>query len=210
MKHLDKPFLIAITGGIASGKSVVSKWFEDQKFSVFYADKIGHELFEEQYYINKIKSIFGKEIVHNNSVDRIKLGKIIFNSADKRKRLNKLLHPEIKKRMQQIIDTSSQEFLIFEIPLLFENGLQKAFDITINISVKNEIRTKRIIERDKISEKAARKRISSQMSELDREKLANINITNEANINELYLQLKKILPYIKELKKKDIKKNIKL
>jgi len=206
MKHLDRPLLIAITGGIASGKSVVSTWFEDQNFSVFYADKIGHELFEEQYYINKIKSIFGKEIVLDNSIDRVKLGKIIFNSADKRKRLNELLHPEIRKRIQQIIDTSSQEFLIFEIPLLFENSLQNAFDLTINISAQNEVRIKRIIERDKMSEEAAKKRISSQMSELDREKLANISVINEANINELYLQLKKLLPHIKQLKKKDIKK----
>ena len=206
MKHLDRPLLIAITGGIASGKSVVSTWFEDQNFSVFYADKIGHELFEEQYYINKIKSIFGKEIVLDNSIDRVKLGKIIFNSADKRKRLNELLHPEIRKRIQQIIDTSSQEFLIFEIPLLFENSLQNAFDLTINISSQNEVRIKRIIERDKISEEAAKKRISSQMSELDREKLTNISVINEANINELYLQLKKLLPHIKQLKKKDIKK----
>ncbi len=63
MKHLDRPFLVAITGGIASGKSVVSKWFEEQSFSVFYADKIGHELFEDKYYINKIEEIFGKDII---------------------------------------------------------------------------------------------------------------------------------------------------
>ncbi|MCK5051598.1 MAG: dephospho-CoA kinase [Candidatus Cloacimonetes bacterium] len=206
MKHLDRPLLIAITGGIASGKSVVSTWFEKQKFSVFYADKIGHELLEEQYFINKIKGIFGEEIILDNSIDRVKLGKIVFDSADKRKQLNELLHPEIKKRMQQIIDTSFQEILIFEIPLLFENGLQNAFDLTINISTQNEIRIKRIIERDKISEEAAQKRISSQMAELDRQKLANINITNEEDINELYLRLKKLLPHIKKLKKRDVKK----
>ena len=144
MKHLKRPFLVAITGGIASGKSIVSKWFEGQNFSVFYADKIGHELLNEQYFVNEIKGIVGKEITFNNLIDRKKLGEIIFNSEDKRKQLNKLLHPEIRKRMQQIIDTSSQETLIFEIPLLFENGLQKAFDLTINISARNEIKIKRI------------------------------------------------------------------
>lgn len=206
MKHLDRPFLIAITGGIASGKSVVSKWFEKQKFLVFYADKIGHDFFEEQYFINKIKNIFGLEIIIKGSVNRAKLGEIVFDNAEKRKQLNELLHPEIRKRMQQIIDTSSQEILIFEIPLLFENGLQNAFDLTINISAQNEIRIKRIIERDGITKKAAQKRISSQMTELDRQKLANINIKNEKDINELYLRLKKLLPHIKKLKKKDIKK----
>ena len=206
MKHPDRPFLVAITGGIASGKSVVSKWFEKQKFSVFYADNIGHELYEDKYFKNKIEDIFGKEVIINGSVDRIKLGEIIFNSADKRKQLNELLHPEIRKRMQQIIDASSKEILIFEIPLLFENGLQKAFDLTINISTRNEVRIKRMLERDRITEKAARKRINSQISELDKKKLANINITNEKDIDELYLQLKKHLQYIKKFKKKDVKK----
>jgi len=120
MKHPDRPFLVAITGGIASGKSVVSKWFEDQKFSVFYADQIGHELFEDQYFKIEIEDIFGKEVINNGSVDRAKLGDIIFNSVEKRKQLNELLHPEILKKMQQIINASLKEILIFEIPLLFE------------------------------------------------------------------------------------------
>jgi len=204
MKHPDRPFLVAITGGIASGKSITSKWFERQKFSVFYADKIGHELLEDKYLNNIIEEIFGKEVITNGSVDREKLGEIIFNSAEKRKQLNELLHPEILKKMQQIIDASSKEILIFEIPLLFENGLQKAFDLTINISTRNEVRIKRILERDRITEKAAQKRINTQMSELDKKKLANIDITNEKDIDELYLQLNKLLKYIKKLTKKDV------
>ncbi|MCD6176241.1 MAG: dephospho-CoA kinase [Candidatus Cloacimonetes bacterium] len=206
MKHLERPFLIALTGGIASGKSIVSKWFSDHNFSVFDADKIGHELFDEQYFINKIKDLFGKEIIVNGSIDRAKLGKIIFDSVDKRKQLNNLLHPEIRKRMQHIVDASSQNILIFEIPLLFENGLQKAFDLTINISAQNKIRIKRIIERDKITEIEAQKRINSQMSEFDKQNLADINIVNEEGNDELNLQLQKLILHIRELKKKNIKK----
>ena len=206
MKHLERPFLIALTGGIASGKSIVSKWFSDHNFSVFDADKIGHELFDEQYFINKIKDLFGKEIIVNGSIDRAKLGKIIFDSVDKRKQLNNLLHPEIRKRMQHIVDASSQNILIFEIPLLFENGLQKAFDLTINISAQNKIRIKRIIERDKITEIEAQKRINSQMSEFDKQNMADINIVNEEGNDELNLQLQKLILHIRELKKKNIKK----
>jgi len=206
MKHPDRPFLVAITGGIASGKTIVSKWFSEHNFSVFDADKIGHALFNKQYFINKIKDVFGKEIIVNGFVDRAKLGKIIFNSADKRKQLNDLLHPEIRKRMQHIVDASSQNILIFEISLLFENGLQKAFDFIINISARNEIRIKRIIERDGITEIEAQKRINSQMSEFDKQNLADINIVNEKDIDELYLQLQKLILHIRELKRKDIKK----
>ena len=206
MKHPDRPFLVAITGGIASGKSVVSKWFEEQKFLVFYTDRIGHDLFNDQYFKNKIEDIFGKEITIDGSIDRAKLGEIIFNSADKRKQLNELLHPEIRKRIQQIIETSSNKIIIFEIPLLFENGLQNAFDLTINISARNEIRIKRIMERNKISKETAQKRIDSQMSEPDKQKLVDVNISNEKNIEELHLHLYKFLPLIKKLKKKNVKK----
>ena len=206
MKHPNRPFLVAITGGIASGKTVVSEWFAEQNFSVFYADEIGHELFNDQYYKNKIEKIFGKEITNAGFVDRIKLGKIIFDSSDKRKQLNELLHPEIRKRMQQIIDTSSKEILVFEIPLLFENGLQKAFDLTINISVRNDLRIKRIMNRDKVSKDTALKRINSQMSEFDKQKLVDVNISNEKDIEELYLRLQNLLPLIKKIKKKNVKK----
>ena len=206
MKHPDRPFLVAITGGIASGKSIVSKWFEEKNYLVFYADKIGHELLNDKYFKNKIENIFGKDIMINGSVDRVKLGKIVFNSAGKRIQLNEVLHPKIRKRMQQIINTSSQVILIFEIPLLFENGLHKAFDLTINISARNEIRIERIIKSDGITKDFAQKRINSQMPELDKQKLADINIVNESDLDNLFLQLQRLLPHLKELKKKDIKK----
>ncbi len=108
--------------------------------------------------------------------------------------------------MQQIIDTSTNEILVFEIPLLFENGLQNAFDLTINISARNELRIKRILKKNKMSKDAAQKRINSQMSEFDKQKLVDVNISNESNIEELYLRLHKLLPLIKKIKKKDIKK----
>ena len=193
MKHPDRPFLVAITGGIASGKSVVSKWFEDQKFSVIYADKIGHELLEDKYFKNKIKEIFGKEVIINRTVDRIKLGEIIFNSADKRKHLNELLHPEILKKMQQIINASSKEILIFEIPLLFENGLQNAFDLVINIWTDEEIQLKRLMKRKFMIRDKALKWISSQMPAFEKQKKADINIENNATIIALKNNLDKVL-----------------
>ena len=204
MKHPDRPFLVAITGGIASGKSVVSRWFEEQKFSVFYADKIGHELFNNQYFKNKIEDIFGKEVIVNDSVDRTKLGEIIFNSADKRKQLNELLHPEIRKRMQHIIDTSSQKILVFEIPLFFENGLQKAFDLVINIWTDEEIQLKRLMNRMNMTRDKALKRIFSQMSNTEKQKKADINIENSTSIRSLENKLSNIQLTINKRKFKEV------
>ncbi len=204
MKHPDRPFLVAITGGIASGKSVVSKWFEKQKFSVFYADKIGHELFKDQYFKNMIEDIFGKEVIINSSVDRVKLGEIIFNSADKRKQLNELLHPKILKKMQQIIDISTKEILIFEIPLLFESGLQKAFDLVINIWTDEETQLKRLMSRTSVSRDKALKRISSQMPTVEKQKKADINIENNASIIAMKNKLSEVLLEAKCKKFKEV------
>ena len=206
MKRPDRPFLVAITGGIASGKSIASKWFEDQNFKVCYADMIGHNLFKEQHFINQIKEVFGKEVVIQNQVDRTQLGQIIFNSPDKRKQLNELLHPEIRKRMQKIIAESSDKILIFEIPLLFENQLQTAFDLTVNVSANKDLRIKRIIARDKINRELSKKRIDSQLPENEKQKLADINITNNEDIDNLHLQLNQLVELINKSEKKAVKK----
>lgn len=200
MKHPDRPFLVAVTGGIASGKSVVSKWFEKQKFSVFYADKIGHELFEDKYFKNRIENIFGKEVIINCTVDRIKLGEIIFDSVDKRKQLNELLHPEILKGIQHIIDESSKEILFFEIPLLFENGLQKAFDLVINIWTDEETQLKRLMIRKTMTRLKALKRISSQMSTFEKQKKTDINIENNSSIIALKNKLSEVLLEVNRMK----------
>ena len=206
MKHPDRPFLVAITGGIASGKSVVSKWFEEQKYIVFYADKIGHELFEDDYIKNKIEDIFGKEVIINGSVDRNKLGEIIFNSADKRKQLNELLHPEILKKMQQIIDINPKEILIFEIPLLFENHLEKAFDLVINIWTDEETQLKRLMNRENMTRAKALKRISSQMATFEKKRKADINIENTSSFSLLEDKLNNIKQIVNKRKFKEVVK----
>jgi len=205
MKHPDRPFLVAITGGIASGKSIASKWFEEHDFKVIYADKIGHKLFKEQNVKNQIEVIFGKEVIVQNQVDRAKLGQIIFNSPAKRKQLDELLHPVIRKRMQLIIANSSDKILIFEIPLLFENRLHTVFDFTINISAKKDLRIKRIVARDGITRESAQKRIDSQMPENEKQKLADINIDNDEDVDTLFLQLNQLLELIRKPEKKAVK-----
>ena len=204
MKQPSRPFLIVITGGIASGKSVVSKWFEKHDFPVFYTDKIGHELFEEQYFKNEIEKIVGSEVIINNSIDRVKLGEIIFSSKDKRKQLNELLHPEIIKRIQLIIDTSSNKIIIFEIPLLFENNLNKAFDLVINIWTDEETQLRRLMNRKMMTREKAMQQISSQMPTNEKREKADINIENTSTIYSLKNKLSNLQSIIDKRKFKEV------
>ncbi|OQX70838.1 MAG: dephospho-CoA kinase [Candidatus Cloacimonas sp. 4484_275] len=167
----SRPFLIAITGGICSGKSTVSDWFAKRGFPVFFADKIGHQILEDS------------EI------------------------LNRLLHPRIRLEMQKIIDSflSKTGFLIFEIPLLFENGLEEAFDLTINVYADERTQKDRLKKRDGLSDAEAEKRISAQMSADKKKKKADVNIVNNGSIESLYLQLENLLNTFNSLKYKKIK-----
>ena len=133
MKPLKRTFLIAVTGGIASGKSIVCKWFEDKGFTVHYADKIAHSILEKDQIIELIAAEFGEFLLVKGMIDRKKLGDLVFHNKKKLRILNKLIHPVVKDEIQKLIDSSREDLLIFEIPLLFENNLEKAFDFIINV-----------------------------------------------------------------------------
>ena len=205
MKPYKRPFLIAITGGIASGKTTVSKWFEKQGFTVYYADKIGHTFLNDKNIISKLVKRFGNNILSDNKIDRKKLGNIVFNSKEDLYFLNNLLHPKIRKKTQKIIDSSAEDYLIFEIPLLFENRIEKSFDLAINISANKENQIERLRNNYGITLKEIKQRIKAQMSDYDKQKLADINISNNSTIEDLYENLETILPLIKKLKYKELK-----
>jgi dephospho-CoA kinase len=210
MKQYKRPFLIAITGSFASGKTLVSKWFEEKGFTVHYTDKLGHAILQDEKVIYILAEKFGNEILENGAINRTKLGEIVFDSTENLKFLNIILHPQIRSRTQVIIDSSREDYLVFEIPLLCENKLQDAFDLTINISATKENQISRSQKRDKMKIAQIEQRIKSQMSAYDKQKLADINIENNGTIDELYLKLENLLPLIKRMGKKDIRKIIEL
>ncbi|MBC8384729.1 MAG: dephospho-CoA kinase [Candidatus Cloacimonetes bacterium] len=206
MKNIDRPFLIAITGNIASGKTIVCQWFKEKGFNVISADKIGHKILEKPEIGSILEDRFGSIILSKNKIDRKKLGEIVFEDHDKLEFLNRLLHPLIRSEMQNIIDTSKSEFLFFEIPLLFENKLENAFDLTINISSPGEIRIERLLQRDNITEKTALRIISNQMPDMEKMKKADVNMINDHGLRELYLQLEKIFGDLHRYNYRDVRR----
>ena len=210
MKQYKRPFLIAITGSFASGKTLVSRWFEEKGFTVHYTDKLGHAILQDEKVIYILAEKFGNEILENGAISRTKLGEIVFDSTENLKFLNSILHPQIRSKTQAIIDSSREDYLVFEIPLLFENKLQDAFDLTINITASKENQISRSQKRDKMKINQIEQRIKSQMSDYDKQKLADINIENNGTIDELYLKLENLLTLIKKISKKNIRKLIEL
>jgi len=204
MKQENRPFLIAITGGIASGKSTVSGWFEKQGFTVHYADKIGHELLNDVKVLKTLNELFGPEILIDGIIDREKLGNYVFSNPNSLKKLNSVLHPAIRRRMQDLIEQSKEKIIFFEIPLLFEGGLETSFDLVVNVHVSLENQIKRLIIRNKFTRLQAENRINSQLATENKIALADVNVDNNKTTLQLRNQLERLISNLDSYSKKEV------
>ena len=155
---------IAITGGIASGKSTVSAIISELGFRVYSADKIYAELLKEREVVLKCSDILGIKplIVDGNPVfDRKTASAVVFENEEKRKALNEYTHELIYKRIDEIY-SNENGVTFFEIPLLFESGRQDLFDDVIVVLRDKRKRVESVCKRDKKDKDSVLKIMSAQ------------------------------------------------
>ena len=206
MKRKDRPFLVCITGGIASGKTAVCKYIESLEYKVYYADIIASNVRDEPKNIDILIERYGDRVLDKGTFSKEKLSKIVFTDSKELQFLNNLIHPLVRKKIQNIIDESTEEIIFFEIPLLFESKLEAAFDLTVNISADLQDRILRIIDRDGVTKENALKRISSQMSGVLKRKKADITIENNKSTKDLTAKVALLLKDIPNMPQKKIKR----
>jgi len=179
--------IIGLTGGIASGKSTVSKYLTEKGFKVYDADRIAKDISEEISVQNEIILNFGDKILaEDGKVDRKKLKEIVFADKDKLKKLNAIIHPKVIDFYRELKEKNTDETIIFDVPLLFEIGIDKFCDKILVVISDYDVQLNRIVERDNIDKKLASKIIKSQISNEERIKKADIVIENNASLEELY------------------------
>ncbi|WP_026563352.1 dephospho-CoA kinase [Bacillus sp. UNC41MFS5] len=190
--------VIGLTGGIASGKSTVSNFFKEMNITVVDADieaRLAVMKGETAYF--KIIAEFGEDILlADGEIDRPKLGSIIFHQVEKRQLLNDIVHPEVRKRMTDQVETAKkngEEVIVLDVPLLFESKLTYMVDKTLLVFVDNETQLKRLIARNNLSVKDAEARIHSQMPLSDKFRLADAVINNNGSVEDTKQQLLEIL-----------------
>ena len=207
--------VIGLTGGIGTGKSTVSQILRNKGFSVIDLDVISHKVIEFPSVVEKIVRNFGKEVLENNNdgnrtVSREKLGKIIFSNREKRFTLNSIMHPEILRIMhKKILECESKnekenKIIFVEIQLLFEVQWEKEFDYILLVAAKRDIQVRRVLERDKRSEKEAWDIINSQMSLDEKREKSDFVIENDGNIDDLN---RKVDKFLKILEQQQFQKN---
>jgi dephospho-CoA kinase len=195
----DNLMIYGVTGGIASGKSTVSKIFEEKYgFALISADELARKAVRPKSEgLMKIADSFGIDILHEDgTLNRKKLGQIIFHDEVLRKELNMIVHPivntlyeiEKKKYIEKEINK-----IIFECPLLIEEGWTSKVNHVILVVADREERIKRIIGRDNILREEAEKKINSQLSDEEKIKSSDYIIYNEGDIHELEQAVKQFL-----------------
>lgn len=159
---------VALTGGIATGKSHVRREFETLGVPAIDADTLAREAVEPGTYgLEAVVRRFGPGVLEpSGALDRSRLGEIVFADADARKDLEAIIHPLVRAATEhffQRIDASEHPFAIAEIPLLYEVGRDRDFDVVIVVAVDAATQVKRMMERDGLSEAEARQRLAAQL-----------------------------------------------
>ena len=195
--------ILGLTGGIASGKSTADIFFKEKHIPVIDCDQIAHDILNvgnKGYEL--VRKQFGFQIINEDqSINRSVLGQIVFNDAKQLDILNKITHPLIFKEIQAKIALSKvakKPLIIVDAPVLFEANGQKYCDCTLLIAIPESLQLKRLMLRDHLSKDAALKRIRSQMSLSQKEKLADFVINNVGTKQDLKYQLEQLLLKIKE------------
>ena len=188
---------IGLTGGIASGKSVVSALFKRHKVPIIDADKIARDLFAPNApLLEKLKQKFGNAIFYETGeLDRKSLGKIVFNSSADLKWLNQLTHPQVAKEITRQLNSLKCPYVILDIPLLIDMSgkipqhLKPFIDrvLVIDTSEKNQIA--RLCHRDNISPEMAVSIMANQSSREQKLNLADDIIDNNGQIEQLESQV---------------------
>nr|XP_027204851.1 bifunctional coenzyme A synthase-like [Dermatophagoides pteronyssinus] len=164
----DKPYLIGLTGMIASGKSSIAKKLETLGAGIINVDKLAHKTYQssDMPAYKKIVETFGKDILDDNGqINRIKLGKIVFDDEAKLKLLNSFVWPEVRRLLQLEIDQMKTKYrvIVLEIALLIENyRMDQVHQVWLTILNQKEV-VRRLMERNQLSESDALKRIEKIM-----------------------------------------------
>jgi dephospho-CoA kinase len=188
----------ALTGGIATGKSVVAKALEELGCYIHHADEIAHELMSPgKPAWEKIVAHFGQRILNEDkTINRSRLGELIFADKKKRAFLNKLIHPlvlEEKKKAVTLLEKEGHyKIFISEAALTVEAGFAGFFDKVIIVFCKKQIQVKRLMERDKISRADALKKIKSQMEPKQKLKYADYVIETSGSIESTLEQTERV------------------
>ncbi|WP_309121404.1 dephospho-CoA kinase [Paenibacillus sp.] len=188
---------VGLTGGIACGKSRVSRMLEARGAAIVDADRIAREVvLPGRPALLDIRETFGEDVIApDGTLDRKRLGSIVFGDESARRKLEAITHPRIRAEMaRQMSEWNEKEpdrLVVADIPLLYESGLDKlyAFEDVLVVYVPREVQLERLMARDGMSREDAERRIDAQMPIEEKRKRADVVIDNSGSLAETERQV---------------------
>ncbi|SDX93915.1 dephospho-CoA kinase [Acinetobacter kyonggiensis] len=185
-------FILGLTGGIGSGKSAASTWFETQGITVVDADIVAREVVEKgQATLQQIHTAFGDWVLlENGELNRRALREHIFKDPNARQILEQITHPAIRQSIIHQLQSATSPYVILVSPLLFETNQHKLTHHTLLIDATEELQIQRASQRDGQSIEQIHKIIQAQMPRQQKQQLADDIVLNDGHLEHLYHHLK--------------------
>jgi len=185
--------IVALTGGIGSGKSMVGDMFGDLGAVVVDSDQLAREVVERgSDGFDQVLAAFGDSVLKNGDLDRASLAELIFKDTKKRVQLEQITHPLIRKAFTKVIEAAdANSIVINQIPLLVESKNNYQFDYTITVTAGEDTRSERLRKKG-FSNQQIQQRMQAQASDSEREAISDTVITNNKSESELRDQVEKI------------------
>jgi dephospho-CoA kinase len=189
--------IIGLTGGIATGKSSVARFFQERGVTVIDADQLSREaVMPGCSALGLIVAEFGAGVLApDGTLDRKRLARIVFSDREKRRQLENILHPEIRRLAEGYVAraaASGERLLVYMAPLLIEAGLEERVDEVWVVTVRPEVQRERLMARDGIDRAAAERIIASQMPLDEKKRHGRIVIDNSGTPAETRCMLDEI------------------
>ena len=185
--------IVALTGGIGSGKSTVGQIFEDLGALVTDSDQLARNVVERGTTgFDQIVAAFGDEVLKNGDLDRAALAEVIFKDPVKRTQLEQITHPLIRRAFAEIVESAQNDSIVInQIPLLVESKHEYKFDHVITVSATEEVRIQRLLMRG-MNLTQIKQRIGAQSTDAQREAISDTVISNDKDHSELLVEVEKV------------------
>jgi len=197
--------IVGLTGGVASGKSAVSRIWKEEGTYLIDADRIARELVQPQRPAwRAIIKAFGKEVLQRDgAIHRKRLAARVFSNPTERGSLNHILHPRIKKeidrRLKGIGQRDPKAIVVIDAALLIETGYYRSVDQVVIVISKKKQQVERLKRREGMNQKQAQGIIDAQISSEERMKVADFVIRNEGSLEETEKKAKEVLQKLKRM-----------
>ena len=186
-------FVVGLTGGIGSGKSLAAQFFSQLGALVIDADQLARSVIERgSEGFDEVLLRFGDTVLKNGDIDRVALGQIIFENPQAKKDLEEIIHPRIRAEFEEAVASLNPgQIMVYEIPLLVETNAADRFDFVITVESDAVLRKQRLRARG-MFHSDIEKRMASQATEEQRRAIADCVLTNDGSEDELLRQVENV------------------